>query len=46
MITGNEPQTLIVSVNAVVGAESIISGIIKLSEQKKSNTASTDDHDV
>ncbi|MHB1151377.1 MAG: hypothetical protein ACYCWE_21850 [Eubacteriales bacterium] len=42
IITGNEPTTLVASVNAVVGVESIISGIIKLSEQKKTKATSTD----
>ncbi len=44
IITGNEPTTLVASVNAVVGVESIISGIIKLSEQKKIKTASADEN--
>lgn len=43
MITGSEPATLIVSVNAVVGAESIISGIIKLSERKNEKADVSED---
>lgn len=43
MISGSEPATLIVSVNTIVGAESIISGIIKLSEQKNKNAVSIDE---
>lgn len=46
MLTGNEPTTLIASVNAVVGVESIISGIIKLSEQKKERKAASPDETV
>lgn len=43
IFTGNEPTILIASVNAIVGTESIISGIIKLSEQKHEKTVSPDE---
>ncbi len=41
--TGNEPQSLIIAVNAAVGLESLVAGLLKMTETKvEARIAKTD----